>query len=276
MRLRDHLVVWKRLTFGLSAAIAIAAATASLQLPSPARAAGPSLVIDAGTSGNQANAVGTIENCISVPKDTEFQMDVIVRDVSDLLAWEIYLDYDGAIVTVTDQNVKLFQQANLGSSVLDISERVPDGSGFHHLAAFDSSDPPTPDSGTGVLARVTFKAVGSGDTKIQFGDRDLDGDGAPDKATLMRDSDTRPIGDTNGDSLFDGQSTGAEVAVDQDCPAGTVVAPAPESASSGSGSLPWIIAGGVAAAVVLVSGLGGAVLLSRRRSRRAVVADDAS
>lgn len=260
---------------GLSAVFAIASVICALRSAGSAQAADPSLLIDAGISGNQANSIGTIENCISVPKDTEFQMDVIVRDISDLLAWEIYLDYDGDVVTVTDQNVKLFQQANLGSSVLDISGRVPDDSGFHYLAAFDSSDPATPDSGTGVLARVTFKAVGSGDTKIRFGSQDLDGDGVPDKATLMRNSDADPIGDVDGDNLFDGQRTDAEVAVDQDCPAGAIVAPAPES-TSGGGSFTWLIAGGVAVAVAAVSGVGGAVVLSRRRSRRVALSDEPS
>jgi hypothetical protein len=260
----------------LAAVLAIATAVFALRFSGSAHAADPSLVIDAGISGNQANAIGTIENCISVPKDTEFQMDVIVRDVSNLLAWETYLDYDGDVVSVTDQNVKLFQQANLGSSVLDISDRVPDSTGFHHLAAFDSSDPPTPDSGIGILARVTFKAVGSGDTKIRFGTQDLDNNGVTDKGTLMRNSDTKPIGDTNGDNLFDGQTTGAEVAVDQNCPAGSVVAPAPVSEGSSGGSFPWFIAAGIAAAAVVVSGAGGAVVLSRRRSRGAALSDEPS
>ena len=207
-------------------------------------------------------------------KGTEFQMDVIVRDVSDLLAWEVYLDYDPNVVIVTDQNVKLFLQANAGSSVLDVSGRVPDDTGFHDLQAFDSSDPPTPDSGSGVLARVTFKAVGSGDSKVRFGSRDLNKDGIPDQGTLLRDAQGQAIGDTNHDTLFDGEQTAAEVAVDQDCPPGTVVAPAPEGPSSG-GSFPWLIVGGIAGAVVAVAGVGGVVLLSRRNSRR-TLSDEAS
>ena len=257
------------------AALSILGLTFSAHLGRPAQAASPSLVIDAGISGNDATSIGTIENCISVPKDAEFQMDVVIRDVTDLLAWEIYLEYDGSVVNVTSQNVKLFQQANPGSSVLDISDRVPDDTGLHHLAALDSSDPTTPDSGTGVLARVTFKAVGSGDTKIGFGSQDLDHNGTPDKATLLRNVAAGPIGDTNNDNFFDGQVTGAEVAVDQDCPAGTVVAPPPVTKSSSS-SFPWLIVGGIAVAVVVLVGAGGALMLSRRRSPPVPTSDEAS
>jgi hypothetical protein len=231
-----------------------------------AAAAGPSLAIDAGIEGNQATTVGTIENCISVKKDTQFQMDIVIQNVSNLLAWEIYLDYDPSVVIVVDQNAKLFQQANAGSSVLDLSGKVPDDSGFHYLAAFDSSDPPTPDSGSGVLVRVTLKAAGAGDSKIRFGSRDLNGDGVLDQGTLLRDANGQSIGDVNGDTLFDGDRTDAEVAVNQACPAGTRVAPSPPGQDAAGSSSLWLIAGGVAASVAALGGTGTVVFVRRRRS----------
>ncbi len=231
-----------------------------------AAAADPSLAIDAGIGGNQATTVGTIENCISVQKDTQFQVDVVIQNVSDLLAWEMYLDYDPTVVTVVDQDAKIFQQANAGSSVLDLSGRVPDDSGFHYLAAFDSSDPPTPDSGSGVLVRVTLKAVGAGDSKIRFGRRDFNGDGVLDKGTLLRGADGKPIGDTNGDTLFDRELTDGEVAVSQDCPAGAKIAPSPPGPGASGISVPWLTAGGVAALVAALGGVGAVVFVARRRS----------
>jgi hypothetical protein len=277
MSLQDHLLVptfsppKRKASRAAAALAAIAVVALGLTLGGgAAQAAGPSLVIDAGIAGNDATTVGTIENCIVVKKGTEFQMDIIVRDVANLLAWEVYLDYDPNVLIVTDQNVKLFLQAKAGSSVFDVSGRVPDDSGFHDLQAFDSSDPPTPGSGSGVLARVTFKAVGPGDSKVGFGSRDLNHNGIPGQGTLLRDVQGQAIGGT----LFDGQQTDAEVAVGQDCPPGTVVAPAPEGPSSG-GSFPWLIAGGIAAAVIAGAGVCGVVLLSRRNSRR-TLSDDAS
>ena len=258
-----------------AASLAFATALALLGLagvPSPAHAAGPSFSIDAGIDGNSATAVGKIENCVAVKTGDRFQMDIVVQDISDLLAWEIPIDYKPAVVTVVDQDVKLFQQANANSSVLDLSARLPDDSGFHAIAAFDSADPASPDSGSGVLARVTFEAVGAGDSPIRFGNRDYDSNGMLDRGSLIRDKDTNIIGDSNKDTYFDGARNDAEVVVDGNCPSGSVVAKAstvsqPTANTSGGSSFPWmIVSGGVAGGIAV---LGAAViLLSRRRGSR--------
>jgi hypothetical protein len=247
-------------------AILFAALGAGFATRGGASAAGPTLAIDVGSDGNGPTTIGTIENCISLKKDQQFTADILVRDVSDLIAWETYIEYDGKVVTVVDQNVKLFQQANAGSSVVDLSGNVPDDRGSHHVAGFDSGDPPSPDSGSGVLASVTFRAVGDGDSKISFSKADLDGDGKKDQGTLLRDSEANAIGDTDKDKLFDGQETNAEVAVGQDCPAGTTVAPSPKSDDGSSTS--WVAIGGGAAAIVAIGVLGLVLVMSRRRSAR--------
>jgi hypothetical protein len=233
-------------------------------------AADPSLAIDAGTQGNTATSVGTIENCIAVKTGDEFQVDVVVQNISNLLAWEIHLGYDPAVVEVTDQNVKLFQQANAGSSVIDVSGHVPDDSGVHTLSAFDSSDPATPDSGSGILSRVTFKALGPGTSPVRFGANDPNGNG-----TLLRDTNGHLIGNLNGDGFFDGAQQDAQVAVDGSCPAGSVVARGPESASDSS-SFPWLIVSGGAGLFVVVLGAGGLTLFSRRRRARRTLPDESS
>jgi hypothetical protein len=252
---------------------AAAAALSLFAFGAPASAADPSFAIDAGINGNSATAVGTIENCVAVKTGDRFQMDVVVRDIANLLAWEIPIDYEQAVVIVVDQDVKLFQQANAGSSVLDLSAKLPDDSGFHALAAFDSADPESPDSGSGVLARVTFEAVGAGDSPIRFGNRDIDSNGVLDRGSLLRDSETDFIGDSNDDTFFDGEQADAQVVVDRECPDGSVVAEAsivtdPTGNTNGDGSsTPWaIIGGGVAAGVVTLLCL--AFLLTRRRGSR--------
>lgn len=244
---------------------------------------GPSFAIDAGPDGNDATTVGDIEDCVEVSSGDQFQVDIVVEDIEDLLAWEMYLDYDPDVVIVVNQDVKLFQAANEGSSILDLSDNIPDESGFHAVRAVDSADPQATDSGSGVLARVTFEAVGAGNSDISFGDRDINSDGAIDRATLLRDSNAEPMGDEDGDSFFDGDMTGAQVAVDEDCPAGSVVAepaltsgtPTPLPTAGGGGgnggdddsSFPWaIVAGAVAAGVVVVGGAGAFLMRSRRKT----------
>lgn len=260
----------------LSVSSIIAAATLSLfALGQPAHAADPTFAMDAGIDGNGATTVGRIEDCVAVKTGDRFQMDIVVQDITNLLAWEIPIDYDPEVVTVVDQDVKLFQQANAGSSVLDLSDKLPDDSGFHALKAFDSADPASPDSGSGVLARVTFEAVGAGDSPIRFGNRDYDSDGTLDRASFLRkyvegnlqNPGEDIIGDSNDDTFFDGEQANAQAVVDGECPDGTVVAEAStitEPPVGDGSSMPWAIIGsGGAAAVVVLLGL--AFLLTRRR-----------
>jgi Cohesin domain len=252
------------------AVLALLVSAVALQIGAGgAAAAGPSLAIDAGIAGNAATSVGTIENCIAVKTGDAFQMDIVIENVSDLLAWEIHLDYDPAVIEVTDQNVKLFQQAIAGSSVIDVSGHVPDDSGLHTLSAFDSSDPATLHSGSGILSRVTFKALGPGSSPVRFAANDPNGDG-----TLLRDTNGNLIGNFNGDGFFDGPRQDAQVAVDGSCPAGSVVALRP--ATTGGTSFPWLIASAAAGAFVVVLGAVGLVLFSRRQRARRTVRDESS
>ena len=100
------------------------------------------MAIDAGVDGNGPTSMDRIEDCISVSAGDTFQVDMVIQDVTELLAWEASLDFDPAVVWVVEHDVKLFQEANDGSSVIDISSQLPDNTGFHTLSAFESSDPP--------------------------------------------------------------------------------------------------------------------------------------
>jgi hypothetical protein len=254
---------------------AILAAAALTLLPQTTYAqSDPTFAIDVGIQGNGSTNVEEIENCVEVTVGDRFQVDVVVQDITDLLAWEIPIDYDPTVVTLVGQDVKMFQQANEGSSVLDLSAKLPDDSGFHALAAFDSADPESPDSGTGVLARITFEAVGAGDSPIRFGNRDYDNDGTLDRGSLIRAASTEIIGDDNEDTFFDGEQEDAQAVVDGTCPDGTIVGEAStvgEEPNTPVGdddsSTPWaVIGGGVAAGIVALLVL--AFLLTRRRGRR--------
>lgn len=247
----------------LSAALLLALALIAAG-PKHTSAEDPSLAIDVGTSGNTGNAVGEIEDCISVATGEQFEVDVLILEVTDLLAWEIHLDYDPAVLTVVDHDVKLFQGANEGSSPIDISARLPNHSGFHTLSAFESSDPPRVDSGSGVLARVTLEATADGETEIALGQRDINNDDVLDRGTLMRDVDAAVIGDTNEDNFFDGEVTGAIAVVGDDCPPGYNVA-TPASSDPGD-TQGWLYA--AAAGMIGVIGVAAvvAIVVVRRRS----------
>ena len=129
----------------------------------------------------------------------------------------------------------------------------------------ESSDPPVVDSGSGVLARVRLEAVGEGESPLRFGERDINGDGSPDRGTLLKDVDARVIGDENGDSFFDGPRGEAIAVVGDDCPAGSSSVSIEETATSSDSGFPWLFAAGAIAALA-AAGLGGVLLISRRES----------
>ena len=231
-----------------------------------AYADGPVLALDVDPTGNGPAKIGSVDTCVSVAKGDSFQIDILIENVKDLLAWEVYFRYDPAILHVTQRDVRLFQQANPGSSVYDLSEKVPDDDGVYRLSAADTSFPPTPDSGSGVLAELTLNAVGSGTSDLSLASQDLDGDGSPDRGPFLRDADTNIIGDSSGDTFFDGETQGAQVAVDRPCPPGANTGRASAAGDGASGvRVLYFVGPGLAAATV--AALGAFILLSRRRAR---------
>lgn len=256
------------------AAISILVTTAALLIASnvqppggAARAQQPAptgIGIDADPSGNTATSLGTIDDCASIRTSDTQEIDIFVTDVTDLLAWEAYLVYDPAILEIVDRDVTLFQGANEGSTVQDVSEDVPDDDGRYQLAAFDSADPMSPDSGSGTLARVTVRAVGSGVSPLSLPLTDVDSDGAPDQGPFLRDADGEPIGDENGDTLFDGQIVDAKIAVDESC-SGVPLQDATASEDDDGISTALVVGLAVGgAAILLLFGLG----MLRMRKRR--------
>ena len=176
------------------------------------------LGVDADPAGNAATSLGTIQPCVSVSSGQTFQIDVFIMGVADLLAWEGYLVYDPAIVKIVERNVQMFQAANPGSQVFDSSEALPDQDGRYRVSAADIAEPPAPDSGSGVLARLSLTAVAAGVTPASLPLIDVTGDAIPDFGPVLTDVVGKDIGDTNGDGLFDGPLMDAWIAVDTACP----------------------------------------------------------
>jgi hypothetical protein len=259
-----------------------------------------SIGVDANPTGNTATSLGPIDSCLSVSTGDTFQVDVFVTDVADLLAWETYFVYDMSVISIVSRDVMMFQAANPDSNVFDVSEGLPDIDGQYGVAAADIALPPAPDSGSGVLARLTLKAVGVGVSPASLPLIDWNEDGTIDLGPVLKAVEGIPIGDVDGDGFFDGPIANAQIAVDTACPGGTPVAsptgeataaptatptataaaspaattpaasptaaaPADSQETPSDDSPPWMIAyvGGAVAAVLL----GGAALLAIRRRR---------
>lgn len=249
----------------LAGGLASPAATALLPWQAAANIQNlPTIGVDADPAGNTATSLKEIDACAARTTGDIFDVDIFIQDVNRLLAWEFYIEYDPQTLEVLHRRVDLFQAANRGSNVYDVSERLPDDDGLYRIAAADTSDPPTPDSGSGVLARLTFRARAPGLNTIAFASLDIDEDGQLDRAPFLRDVDAEPIGDIDGDSFFDGPTESAQVAVDRRC---LVTSRQDSTDESGSGLATWVI---VAAAVApAAAGLAGLGLLRIARRRRA-------
>jgi hypothetical protein len=257
--------------FALVAALTLALSSAA------SGQGGPELAIDADVTGNIATELGATEDCASLDEGGTATIDIVVRGVTDLLAWEGRLAYDNDIIEISDADVDLFMGANEGSEVQSAAGALPDSDGLFQIGAFDSSDPPTPDSGSGVLARITVTGVAAGATEVIFNSPDLDGDTVLDDGVVMRDAADGYIGDGDGDSFFDGDIPGILLSVGTPCdeiPEATAT-PANGDGNGGAnrdddddGSNTWIIIVVIVGAVIVVLG-GVAAFVVRRRGSSA-------
>lgn len=282
----------------LSASIlAVAILTTSAVHPPHSGAQEPvSLAVDADPSENTATSLGPTDQCVAVQPGESFQVDIIVRDVEDLLGWEAQVIYDVSVLRLTDRDVKLFLAANAGSNIFDASDPTPDTDGRYRIAGADIADPPAPDSGSGVLARLTFEALSPGVSLIALPLLDSNGDGRPDFGPILTTVSGERVGDSDGDTLYDGPTSDAWIAVGTACPAeppplptvgsvtpvpGTAQPPRPSpsvvpsptptpppAAGSGSdGGPPWALIGGLAGGAVVLAA-GGTLWRLRTRPRR--------
>ncbi len=235
-----------------------------------------SVAVDAVPDDNEATVLGTIETCASGEVGDTFVVDLVINNVEDLLALEISVGSDPAIVDVVDRDVEFFLNSSEGSQVVDTSEQTPDDTGLYTTGAVDTADPLAPDSGSGVLVRLTLEAREAGSTDISLDPIDANNDGKADRGVFLRNVDGDIIGDTNEDTFFDGPIAGAEILIGEDCAdsdAKVVKASGGSSSDDGGGdsddddgsdALPFVIAGAIAAGLLALAGAG--YLAYRRRA----------
>lgn len=168
---------------------------------------------DTDISGNSSTSVGTVDNCISVSSGDTFNLDIFVSDVTELIHWELYLKLDPSIVEVTDADMRMFLNTNSQSSLK--TQWIPYANGRHFLGAADLKG--APESGSGVLARLTLHAKAPGLSSAEFLYDDLDSDGDMDIGPRLTALGGIAVGDVTGDGVFDDQPETALIAVDESC-----------------------------------------------------------
>ncbi len=266
----------------LAAGLLIISLAGSWSGPVRSHAQAPtSLSVDVVPAGNTATSAGSVQACASAQNGDSFIVDIVISNVQDLLAAELAVTYNPDVLEVTGRDVEQFQAASAGSQVLDLSDKVPDDDGRYEIQSVDTADPLAPDSGSGILASVTLRAKAEGVSGISIAPVDLDGNGTPDRGILLRNASGNPIGDTNGDTLFDGPANDAQVRVGEPCSGadannvvqtvgGSSTSPSANgSGAAGSGSDTGLIIGVVLGVLAGGAALAaGAFVLLRRRSAR--------
>jgi hypothetical protein len=173
-----------------------------------------------GSPSRQADALATglsLDKCISVETGDTFQVNIVVSDVSNLLAWDILYSYNQRIVEVIDRDVRQLLEQTPGSNVFDLSDPVPNSTGIYRLGAADTGGTGAAESGGGLLATLTLTAKSAGRSWSAIYRTDADGDGTIDIGPTLTALGGSHIGDSNGDSIFDGVIAGGQIAVDRAC-----------------------------------------------------------
>lgn len=257
--------------FKLALVPAVAGLTAAALIPgvfqAPATLAqeSPTLGIDVEPSDNTATSLGVRNVCIAVSEGDVFDIDITANGVSDLAAWEAYLSLDTSIVNIVDRDVQFLLSSVGEGNTFDTSESVPEDAGDDgrfRIGGAIITDPPVGASGSGVLARLTVKATGSGVTDLSV--RPIQTGAGNPVGPVLTNVDARQLGDSDNDSYFDGPTLDAAIAVGEECPSDSEGAVAVLTGGDNGGTPAWIFAA-VALGVVLTAGFGGIALFRLRR-----------
>ncbi len=220
------------------------------------------LAIDVDAAGNTPTSLAARDQCVSVAVGSTLQIDITIEDVVDLTAWEAYLTYDEQVVNIVDRDVQQFLAYEPDSNVIDTSKSVPDDDGRYGVGAAAISQPLVGVDGDGVLARLTLEAVGPGRTTLSISPSPTDIVGRP-VAPTVTDVEGLQIGDSDGDSYFDGPILDADVAVGQGCDGSQILQVV--GGGGGDGIPTWAFLA-VVVGVVATVGFTGVALIAMRRS----------
>jgi hypothetical protein len=209
----------------------LAAIVLALSLGATSAQETPGLELDADPSGNEPTVAGPVDTCVAVEAGDTFDVQLLVYNVVDLLAFDIYVEYDADLLEVTDRETALFLDSNAGSRLTDVSSGVPDSDGRYNIAGVDIADPERPDSGSGTLAEITFTAMAAGTAEIRIAEIDIDSDDVVDVGPLLRDVNVQTINDLDGDGFFDGEWSPIEARIGGACDG-----PGPSSTTGSNGT----------------------------------------
>jgi hypothetical protein len=165
--------------------------------------------VDAVTLGNEPDTIGAIDACTSVDVGDEFAVDLLVTDVSDIVAWELRLEFDSEIVNLT--SVDYDQLLVSDEPGVTISPKLMDAESPDRVFLGAGEVRGEPDNGSGVLARLSMVAVSPGVSQLSIISQPSY------RGPRLTNSLGGFISDSNGDGLWDGGVSNAQVTVGTSC-----------------------------------------------------------
>jgi hypothetical protein len=204
--------------------ILLAGAAALLFIAHAAAAENPAMIgIDMSPGTTSTASIGSVDTCTQIQKGDGFDADVFVMNAQSLVQWELRVEYDPAIVSLDSADYEYLLTRSGGQVFPSLFEKEKPGRMF--LAAADVS---SPDSGSGVLARLHWTALSNGTSPISILP-------APSSAgPRLVSAGGLPFGDSDGDGIWDGRVTGGKVAVGGSCGPSTPVITPPPADSGGT------------------------------------------
>lgn len=206
--------------------LALSLTTALLLGPGPSRAQSSTyLGLDLVSDGNYGALLDSVQDCVEVQVGDLLPLDIFIGDAHELRAFELRFAFDPEVLRMAGHDLvgRDFEQflittAPRGSVFPTLFEMEKPGRYFLAAAEFRG----TPDSGSGVLARLTMEVLAPGRTPVTI---------VTDPSFLsprLTDADN-----LKGEDLFQGPVSGGEVAVGEPCsPSSSTPDPSPESGST--------------------------------------------
>ena len=206
---------------------------------------GLTIGIDTDTAGNSAFALGTVQQCRTVPQFAIIEVDLYVTGVNDLASWEAYIKYDPSVLNISKPGnnsqynpnsppvespplpqrfmLQTAQPSPPGNNVYNTSETLPNSDDIYRVGAADlvitssaNSDPGTGQHESGVLLRLQVQAVGPIGT---FSTLNITPISTPPGLVgpFLKNGEGVNINDTNADGIFDGPISNGLIVVTNAC-----------------------------------------------------------
>ena len=129
--------------------------------------------------GLQSSPALLVSDCLEVDVGEQFELSIRASGAANLLAWEVYFAYNRHLLEIMGRDVHKLLDTGRQPNVVDVSDPVPNSTGFYRIGAADLGPGDTPKQGD-VLVQLTLQAKAEGVSPSNIYRGDYNGDGSID------------------------------------------------------------------------------------------------